>query len=172
MTEATIESMQFRQAETSANRVRRRYAAERRFRFYGLLAISMAMLMLALLLFSIVSKGYGAFLQTELSLDISFDAAVIDPQGTRDPAALATADYAKLIKEALYAQFPEATSRGDKRALYRVGRILRVNDLGPLRRKQSIECTLVFRARLTVDANDEGLQAKRLDVLPEVTRDE
>jgi phosphate transport system permease protein len=118
MTEAAIEAMQFRQAETSAARVRRRYAAERRFRFYGVLAITAAVLMLALLLFSIVSKGYGAFVQTEVALDINFDPAVIDPSGTRDPAALATADYAKLIKEALYAQFPEATSRGDKRALY------------------------------------------------------
>ena len=68
MTEATIEAMQFRQAESSAVRVRRRYAAERRFRFYGVLAISLAMLMLALLLYSIVSKGYGAFVQTEIAL--------------------------------------------------------------------------------------------------------
>ena len=118
MTEATIEAMQFRQAETSAARVRRRYAAERRFRFYGVLAISLAILMLALLLFSIVSKGYGAFVQTEIALEIRFDPAVIDPEGKRDPAVLAAADYAKLIKEALYAQFPEATSRGDKRDLY------------------------------------------------------
>jgi phosphate transport system permease protein len=110
--------MQFRQAESSAARVRRRYAAERRFRFYGVLAISLAILMLALLLYSIVSKGYSAFVQTEVALDVHFDPAVIDPQGNRDPAALASADYAKLIRDALYAQFPEATSRSDKRALY------------------------------------------------------
>ena len=83
MTESAIEAMQFRQVETSASRVRRRYAADRRFRFYGLLAISIAMLMLALLLVSIVSKGYGAFLQTEVSLDINFDASVIDPEGNK-----------------------------------------------------------------------------------------
>ena len=118
MTEATIEAMQFRQAKSSAVRVRRRYAAERRFRFYGVLAISLAILMLALLLYSIVSKGYGAFVQTEIALEIHFDPAVIDPEGKRDPAVLAAADYARLIKEALYAQFPEATSRGDKRDLY------------------------------------------------------
>ena len=118
MTEATIEAMQFRQAESSTARVRRRYAAERRFRLYGVLAISLAMLMLALLLFSIVSKGYGAFVQTEIALDINFDPAVIDPAGKLDPAALASADYAKLVKDALYAQFPEVTSRGDKRDLY------------------------------------------------------
>ena len=83
-----------------------------------MLAISLAILMLALLLYSIVSKGYGAFVQTEIALDVHFDPAVIDPEGKRDPAVLAAADYAKLIKEALYAQFPEATSRGDKRDLY------------------------------------------------------
>jgi phosphate transport system permease protein len=118
MAETALAAPRAWRTEQSAARVRRRYAAERRFRFYGILAISMAMGMLALLLFSIVAKGYSAFAQTEIALDIHFDAAVIDPQGTRDPAALAAADYAKLVRDALYAQFPEVASRGDKRALY------------------------------------------------------
>jgi phosphate transport system permease protein len=97
--------------------LRRRYAAERRFRLYGLAAIGLAVLMLALLLGSIVSKGYGAFVQTEIGLDIHFDPAVIDPAGARDPAALASADYAKLVRTALQTRFPDAASRQEKRAL-------------------------------------------------------
>jgi len=95
----------------------RRRRAERRFRFYGLMSIVVAVSILGLLLASIVAKGAGAFVRSEIALEIAFDAAVIDPTGTRDPAVLARADYAGLIKTALQGRFPEATSRQDRRAL-------------------------------------------------------
>jgi len=117
MTEALTLSVPTRRPDLSAARLRRRYAAERRFRLYGLAAIALAMLMLGLLLGSIVSKGYSAFVQTNIGLDIHFDPAVVDPAGTRDPATLANADYTKLIRTALQARFPEADSRQDRRAL-------------------------------------------------------
>jgi phosphate transport system permease protein len=117
MTSAVAVSAPIRRPDLSEARLRRRYAAERRFRFYGLAAIGLAVLMLALLLGSIVSKGYTAFLQTRIGLDIHFDPAVIDPAGTRDPAVLAGADYGKLVRTALQARFPEADGRQDRRAL-------------------------------------------------------
>jgi phosphate transport system permease protein len=112
-----LSAVPIRRPDLSEARLRRRYAAERRFRLYGLGAIGLAVLMLGILLVSIISKGYGAFLQTQIGLDIKFDQTTIDPAGTHDPAALADADYAKLVKDALQARFPEATSRQDKRAL-------------------------------------------------------
>ena len=117
MTDSIALSAPIRRPDLSEARLRRRYAAERRFRLYGLGAIGLAVLMLGILLVSIISKGYGAFLQTQIGLDITFDAATIDPAGTHDPATLAAADYGKLVKDALQARFPEATSRQDKRAL-------------------------------------------------------
>ncbi len=117
MTEALTLSVPIRRPDLSEARLRRRYAAERRFRLYGLAAIALAVVMLGLLLGSIVSKGYTAFVQTEIGLDIHFDPAVIDPAGTRDPAAIAGADYARLIRTALQTRFPEAESRQDRRAL-------------------------------------------------------
>jgi phosphate transport system permease protein len=95
----------------------RRRRAERRFRFYGLMSILVAVGILGLLLASIVAKGSGAFVRSEIALEIAFDATVIDPAGSRDPAVLARADYAGLIKAALQSRFPEATSRQDRRAL-------------------------------------------------------
>jgi phosphate transport system permease protein len=95
----------------------RRRRAERRFRFYGLMSIVVAVSILGLLLASIVAKGSGAFVRSEIALEIAFDAAVIDPAGNRDQAVLARADYAGLIKAALQGRFPEATSRQDRRAL-------------------------------------------------------
>ena len=95
----------------------RRNRAERLFRLYGLLSLSAALLFLFVLLGSIVREGHGAFWQTFVQLDIDFDAAVIDPAGTRDPDALAQADYATLVKRALAARFPEVTERRERREL-------------------------------------------------------
>jgi phosphate transport system permease protein len=103
--------------DLSQARLRRRYAAEKRFRLYGILAICAAVAMLATLLGSIVSKGYTAFVQTHIALDIYLDPEVIDPKGERDPQTLARANYAKLVKDTLYERFPEAEGRTEKRAL-------------------------------------------------------
>ena len=96
----------------------KRRAAEWRFRFYGKLAIFMGMLFLTVLFTSIISKGYTAFLQTNIKLDVYIDPQKIDPQGDRDKETLATANYGGLVKSTLRAMFPEATSRRDKKALY------------------------------------------------------
>jgi phosphate transport system permease protein len=117
MTDSIALSVPIRRPDLSAERLRRRYAAERRFRLYGLGAIGLAVLMLGILLVSIIGKGYGAFVQTQIGLDIQFGPAAIDPAGTHDPNTLANADYAKLVKAALQARFPEASSRQDRRAL-------------------------------------------------------
>jgi phosphate transport system permease protein len=98
--------------------LKRRHAAERRFRFYGRLAIVLGMVFLTLLFVSIVSKGYTAFVQTYVQLDVTFDPELIDPQGTRDPELLARADYGGLVKQTLREMFPDVTGRRDKRALY------------------------------------------------------
>ncbi len=111
------ESTTIRGPDLSEARLRRRYAAERRFQLYGLLAIAAAIAMLGLLLVSIVAKGYSAFWQTELALEVHYDPAVIDPEGARDPNALNRADYQRLVKQSLYDLFPEVTQRREKRRL-------------------------------------------------------
>jgi len=86
--------------------LKRRYAAERRFRLYGVLAISVGLVFLAIMLVSIVSKGYTAFWQTTVTLPITFDAKVIDPGNKRatDPNVLIAANYPKLAENALVAK--------------------------------------------------------------------
>ena len=114
-------------AEQQANRARaidkvnaslqRRYARERRFKAMGLGAVILGLLFVSLLFFDIVSKGYTAFVQTHIELEVFFDPAVIDPDGTRDMDAIARADFRKLARAPLGELFPEVTSRRDKRAL-------------------------------------------------------
>ena len=109
-------------ARTSQQKValglKRRYRAERRFRAYGLSAVCLGILFVVFLFFTIVSKGYTAFEQTFIRLEVSYAAATIDPAGTHSPDALAEANYATLIRAALRAKFPAVSERAELRKLY------------------------------------------------------
>jgi len=100
--------------------LRRRYAAERRFRLLGMGAVTLGLLFVAILFVDIVGKGYTAFQQTYIQLPIRFEPAIIDPAGVRASDTLARADYRKLVRTALRERFPEVSGRRDKRALYRL----------------------------------------------------
>ena len=92
----------------------RRYRAERRFRFYGIAAIVASLVFLSILFISIFAKGYPAFQQTYIQLDIFFDPDLL----ARD--ALTTADYPGLVKQTLRRMFPDVSGRRDKRMLYKI----------------------------------------------------
>ena len=118
MTETAIQGVAMAKLEPrSQARVRRRNAAEKRFRFYGMAAIFIALAALVLLLGTIGMRGYTAVLQTQIALEIDFSEEILDPSGARDPAALGRANYAGLLRNALTAEFPEADNRRDRRAL-------------------------------------------------------
>ena len=89
----------------------KRYAAERRFKAYGLIALGLTTAFLLFLLVDIVGKGWPAFFEHHTSVDVMIDPAVIDA------ASPAAGDYSKLLKDAVRAQFPDITSRGDKKKL-------------------------------------------------------
>ena len=85
--------------------LRRRHAAERNFRALGLGGIILAGLILLLLVGSIVSKGYSAFWQHYMLVDVTLDAEAIDPSGSGDPAEIAKADFGGLVKRSLREAF-------------------------------------------------------------------
>lgn len=97
--------------------LKKRYAAEKRFRFFCMAAVVFGLTALVLLFTDIVSKGYSAFLQTQVRLAVHFDPQVIAPDGNRDEATLSQADYAALVKEAMRARFPGAEGRKARRDL-------------------------------------------------------
>ncbi len=98
-------------------RLKRRYAAERRFRLYGLFSVAIALSFLAILFANIIQKGYSAFVQHQVELEIYFDPEVIDPEGAREFDVLSRANYAALVKRAIDRLFPEVDGRREKRAL-------------------------------------------------------
>jgi phosphate transport system permease protein len=91
--------------------IKRRYAAERRFKIYGLVAVCTGILMLVLLLTSILTSGLSAFVQTTIQIDVTLDAERLDPEGNRDPADLArvtTFGYAPLLRDGLVSTIERA----------------------------------------------------------------
>ncbi len=91
-------------------RTKRRNAAEKRFRFYGMATVAFGVLALLLLLGSILGSGLSAFRQTTMDLTVTLDEKVLDKKGARDPADLAkvtTVGYAKLLETALITEVTE-----------------------------------------------------------------
>lgn len=85
-------------------RTRRRNAAEKRFRFYGMAAIATAILALVVLLASVLGNGAGAFRQTYLTIPVTLDAKALDPAGNRNPDEMRkvlTLTYGRLLKQSL-----------------------------------------------------------------------
>ena len=85
----------------------KRNRAEKRFKMYGIVAIAIGLLMLAILLVTIVGRGTGAFQQTFLTLDVQLLEAKLDKKGDRnieDIKKVSTFGYAPLMSAALEAK--------------------------------------------------------------------
>lgn len=83
--------------------LKKRYGAEKRFRIAGITAIALGVLFLVILFWSIISKGYTAFEQTKIELDLYLNEKIIDPSGKRARRDLAKAiRYNKIIEPAFY----------------------------------------------------------------------
>ena len=100
--------------------LKKRYAREKRFRLYGLMAVLTGFAFLFILLTDIVIKGTPAFTQhfIQVSIDLDPSSLGVPPDASAD--ALQQADYGGAIKRGLREMFPDVTSRKDKRALYRM----------------------------------------------------
>ena len=90
-------------------RIRRRYAAERRFRLLGLGAVLLAAGFLAFLLITMIANGARGFTRTEVALDIDFPRStlMIDPTQVErfGDQALANADIQGAVAAAADARF-------------------------------------------------------------------
>lgn len=85
-------------------RTKKRNAAEARFKTFGLSAIVVAMLALAVLLTTVVGNGLSSFQQTFITLKVQLPAEKLDKVGNRDPADMAkvtTIGYNPILRDAL-----------------------------------------------------------------------
>jgi len=95
----------------------KRYAREKRFRFFGLCSIILSFVFLLILLSTIIGKGMPAFQQTYLKLDVTLDTETLGIDSDSDRSKLYSAKYDKVIKNTLYSMFPDVSDRKEKRAL-------------------------------------------------------
>ncbi|WP_096086598.1 phosphate ABC transporter permease PstA [Agaribacterium haliotis] len=110
------------QALTTAQKVelslKKRYRAEARFKAFGLASICFGLLALVVLFSNIIGNGIGAFQQTDIQLEVTFDKDTLEIDDASDAQQLAIANFDGVIKNALKARFPDVKSRRDKRLLY------------------------------------------------------
>jgi phosphate transport system permease protein len=119
MTDTTLPDVRSIDVATDAARARikARYRAESRFRFYGLAAIGITALFLVVVLTDIVIKGYPAFTQNVMLMNITVDPAEIDPKGSRNPEDIRAGDFQALVRNWLRSEFPDAKDRVQRRQL-------------------------------------------------------
>ncbi len=88
-------------------RMRRRNAAETRFRLYGIAAIAVSLATLAIMLWTIFSDGMTAFYQAKLTFPVTLSSEVLDPKGNgnRDEMLkVTTVGYNKVLTRAFEAE--------------------------------------------------------------------
>ena len=98
--------------EAMQKRIAKRYAAERRFRFFGLAAVSLSVAFLAFLLGTMAWQGLGGFSRTEARLVVDFPRSdlFIDQTALSGPQAqqvVGTAGLEGVLEQAATAQFGE-----------------------------------------------------------------
>ena len=97
-------------SEDARRRVRRRHAADRRLRLYGLGAIALAVGLLVVLLGSLILSGYTAFVQTKVPLQVYVDPAQVKADD------LGGGNYRKLVRDAFLELLPVELSRTEQRS--------------------------------------------------------
>ncbi len=119
MTDLVFEAPNVNRLTTDAAkaRIRARYRAEARFRAYGVGAIALTAVFLAVVIFDIVVKGLPAFTAHFVDLEVNLDKEDIDPTGSKDPAVIRTGDFQAVIRKTLRGMFPAVTDRAGRRQL-------------------------------------------------------
>jgi phosphate transport system permease protein len=105
------------QSAQAAARLKKRLLGERLFRAAGQSAIAIGLGFVILLFGTIIVQGRNAFTQTHVRLDITFDPSALGVAAAASDAELAQADYGALIRNALFAKFPNVTERKERRDL-------------------------------------------------------
>jgi phosphate transport system permease protein len=92
------------------NAMKRRNAAETRFKVYGIVAICISLSVLFILLWTIFADGLSAFRQATFSFTVTLDAERLDPNGNRqrdEMMRVTTIGYTGLLNDNLIAYLAE-----------------------------------------------------------------
>ena len=96
--------------------IAKRRAKDKRLKFYGRAAISLAVCFLLILFYSIFSKGYSGFFQYYVALDINFDRERIDPKGDLSDNSLFDGEASAIVNESLFSIIQPQGRKAKKQA--------------------------------------------------------
>ncbi len=151
-----------------AVRIRKRYAAERRFRALGLVAVALSVAFLLFLLITMASRGLGGFTRVEakVMLDLPASSVMLDPAQLRGPQgeqAAISADLDSALTGAAIATYGPTASDMFGGASQRSLARMMVADPTLLERKAEVwlpvGSKLEVAAKAEGDATFEGLAA-------------
>ena len=172
-----------------AEGLKKRHAASRRLKTYGLMAIVTAISFLMILLGTIITNGYTALQQTELQIELAIPIEKLqDDDGAIDPSKSRDFNWNGLIKRAFLSEFPEVTSMLEKRALgdllsknagYDLRTQIERNDVIPAGKiklwvKTSDDVDMLMKGRLdrSVDETQRRLSDQQIIWVDDLTADD
>jgi phosphate transport system permease protein len=93
--------------------VKQRYAAEKRFRAFGIAMVATAIIACGTLIASILGQSIPALTENRLYLNLEVTAAKVDPAGQADPLTIREqGDFYGLVQDGLVAMFATAEADG------------------------------------------------------------
>ena len=91
---------------TKEQRLKKRHAAEKRFRLYGLTSILVALVFVLILVNNIFSKGSSAFMKTVINVEVFFDPELIEIENGAPEENIREADFYDITIETLLKAYP------------------------------------------------------------------
>jgi len=105
-------------AERRADALKKRNTAEKRFQWFGRLSIGFGIACVLFLFTDIIGKGLGAFTQTYVDVEVTFDEDTLGLNASSSEAEIKAASFGSFFKKSLRSQYPDITDRRQKRELY------------------------------------------------------
>ena len=96
---------------------RKRKNAEKRFRLYGKLAMTLAIGILLFILTALAVQGIPGFMQTQINIPVTLDAEKLELAPGVAPESISAFSYQRLAQTSLKATFPEAVDHDSQRRL-------------------------------------------------------
>ena len=146
---------------STSSEMKRRNAAEARFKVYGIIAITISLATLAIMLFTILRDGVSSFHQANLAYPVELSAEILDPKGNRnrdEMAKITTVGYQKVLAAALIAELDRRGITQDGVSEKQIGELISKDAPGELRAQVLANPALVGT---TIDAS--VLAAGRID---------
>jgi phosphate transport system permease protein len=114
-----------------AAKIKRRYAAEKRFRAFGVAMVTIAILACGLLIASILGQSIPALTENRLHLNVNVTGEKADPAGRGNPLEIREqGNFYGLVQDSLMASFPAAEADGTLDDLFDVATSLAAVPIG------------------------------------------